>query len=54
MRLLPVLLEACHQVLTPNPVFLLITAYAVKASSLTLGYCALFPDERSCRQYLHG
>jgi 23S rRNA (cytosine1962-C5)-methyltransferase len=35
--LLPVLLEACHQVLSHNPVFLLITAYAVKASSLTLG-----------------
>jgi len=35
--LLPVLLEACHQVLSPDPLFLLITAYAVKASSLTLG-----------------
>jgi 23S rRNA (cytosine1962-C5)-methyltransferase len=35
--LLPVLLEACHQVLSPDPMFLLITAYAVKASSLTLG-----------------
>jgi 23S rRNA (cytosine1962-C5)-methyltransferase len=35
--LLPVLLEACRQVLTPNPLFILITAYAVKASSLTLG-----------------
>ncbi len=35
--LLPVLLEACHQVLSTNPMFLLITAYAVKASSLTLG-----------------
>ncbi len=35
--LLPILLEACRQVLTPNPLFLLITAYAVKASSLTLG-----------------
>lgn len=35
--LLPVLLEACHQVLSPDPMFLLLTAYAVKASSLTLG-----------------
>lgn len=40
--LLPVLLEACHQVLSPDPLFLLITAYAVKASSLTLGTALSF------------
>lgn len=35
--LLPHLLQACRNLLTPKPLFLLITAYAVKASSLTLG-----------------
>jgi 23S rRNA (cytosine1962-C5)-methyltransferase len=34
--LLGSLLEACRQILTPNPLFLIITAYAVKASSITL------------------
>lgn len=37
-KLIPNLLEACQQVLSPNPVFVLITAYAVKASALTLNY----------------
>jgi 23S rRNA (cytosine1962-C5)-methyltransferase len=35
-KLLPDLLEACRQVLSPRPLFVLLTAYAVKASSLTL------------------
>jgi 23S rRNA (cytosine1962-C5)-methyltransferase len=35
--LLPILLDACRQVLSPKPLFILLTAYAVKASSLTLG-----------------
>jgi len=35
-RLLPNLLEACRQVLAPKPNFVLLTAYAVKASALTL------------------
>jgi 23S rRNA (cytosine1962-C5)-methyltransferase len=34
--LLPDLLKACRQVLTPNPLFVLLTAYAVKSSALTL------------------
>lgn len=36
-RLIPNLLEACRQVLSPQPVFVLVTAYAVKASAVTLG-----------------
>ncbi len=35
-KLLPELLQACRQVLSPQPRFVLLTAYAVKASSLTL------------------
>jgi 23S rRNA (cytosine1962-C5)-methyltransferase len=35
-KLLPLLLESCSQVLSKNPRFILLTAYAVKASSLTL------------------
>jgi 23S rRNA (cytosine1962-C5)-methyltransferase len=37
-KLLPTLLEACRQILTPQPVFVALTAYAVKASPLTLYY----------------
>ncbi len=37
-RLLPHLLEACKNVLTPKPLFVVLTAYAVKASALTLQY----------------
>ncbi|MEW6178454.1 MAG: class I SAM-dependent methyltransferase [Chloroflexota bacterium] len=37
-RLLPDLLEACKQVLSERPVFVILTAYAVKASALTLHY----------------
>lgn len=37
-NLLPELLQACRQVLSPQPRFVLLTAYAVKASSLTLYY----------------
>lgn len=37
-KLLPALLQACRQVLSPQPRFILLTAYAVKASSLTLYY----------------
>lgn len=35
-KLLPDLLEACRQVLNQRPLFLVLTAYAVKASSITL------------------
>jgi 23S rRNA (cytosine1962-C5)-methyltransferase len=35
-KLLPNLLEACRQVLAPRPRFVVLTAYAVKASALTL------------------
>ncbi len=34
--LLPDLLKACRAVLTPRPLFLLMTAYAIKSSALTL------------------
>jgi len=37
-RLLPNLLDACKKVLSPNPLFVVLTAYAVKASALTLHY----------------
>jgi 23S rRNA (cytosine1962-C5)-methyltransferase len=37
-KLLPELLQACRQVLSKEPRFLLLTAYAVKASALTLHY----------------
>lgn len=35
-KLLPDLLEACSQVLAARPLFVVLTAYAVKASSITL------------------
>ncbi len=35
-RLLPNLLQACRQILSGHPRFVILTAYAVKASSLTL------------------
>ena len=35
-KLLPTLLNTCKEVLTPSPLFILLTAYAVKASSVTL------------------
>lgn len=37
-RLLPMLLEACKAIFNPEAVFSIITAYAVKASSITLHY----------------
>jgi 23S rRNA (cytosine1962-C5)-methyltransferase len=37
-KLIPTLLEECRLVLNPNPLFVLLTAYAVKASALTLYY----------------
>lgn len=37
-KLLPTLLYACRQVLSPDPQFVVLTAYAVKASALTLYY----------------
>lgn len=37
-KLLPELLQACRQVLASQPRFVLLTAYAVKASALTLHY----------------
>jgi 23S rRNA (cytosine1962-C5)-methyltransferase len=37
-KLLPELLQACRQVLSKEPRFIVLTAYAVKASGLTLHY----------------
>lgn len=37
-KLLPNLLSACRQILSDKPVFIALTAYAVKASALTLYY----------------
>lgn len=37
-KLLPNLLTACRQILSKQPVFIALTAYAVKASALTLYY----------------
>jgi len=37
-RLLPNLLDSCQQVLADQPLFVVLTAYAVKASALTLQY----------------
>ncbi len=37
-KLLPNLLDACRQMLSSQPVFVLLTAYAVKASAVTLYY----------------
>jgi 23S rRNA (cytosine1962-C5)-methyltransferase len=35
-KILPDLLDGCRQILSPQPQFILLTAYAVKASALTL------------------
>jgi 23S rRNA (cytosine1962-C5)-methyltransferase len=35
-KLIPELLDACKRILSPQPVFVVMTAYAVKASSVTL------------------
>jgi 23S rRNA (cytosine1962-C5)-methyltransferase len=35
-RLLPALLQECRQILSPQPLFIVLTAYAIQASSLTL------------------
>lgn len=37
-KILPDLLAACQTILSPNPQFILLTAYAVKASPVTLYY----------------
>lgn len=37
-KLLPDLLNSCRQILSPNPLFVQLTAYAVKASSITMYY----------------
>ncbi len=37
-KLLPALLQDCRALLSPQPAFLVLTAYAVKASALTLHY----------------
>jgi 23S rRNA (cytosine1962-C5)-methyltransferase len=37
-RLIPELLQACRQVMSPQARFVILTAYAVKASALTLHY----------------
>jgi 23S rRNA (cytosine1962-C5)-methyltransferase len=35
-KVIPLLLSSIRQILTPNPAFVILTAYAVKASALTL------------------
>jgi 23S rRNA (cytosine1962-C5)-methyltransferase len=37
-KLLPTLLQACAEILSPHPLFVQLTAYAVKASAATLYY----------------
>ena len=37
-EMLPGLLQACRDILTPEPLFLVITAYAIRASALSLHY----------------
>ncbi len=37
-KLLPDLLDSCRQILSPDPLFVQLTAYAVKASSVTMYY----------------
>ena len=37
-ELFPLLIEACQAVLSPQPVFILVTAYAIRASALSLYY----------------
>lgn len=37
-RLLPALLDACRAILTPRPAFVVLTAYAIQASALTVYY----------------
>ncbi len=37
-KIVPDLLDSCRQILTDQPIFILITAYAIKASALTLFY----------------
>lgn len=37
-KLLPDLLDACRQILSPDPLFVQLTAYAVKASAATMYY----------------
>jgi Predicted SAM-dependent methyltransferases len=37
-KLIPGLLQACQQILDPNPLFVQLTAYAVKASAATMYY----------------
>ena len=36
--MLPKLLESCRDILTPQPLFIVITAYAIRASALSLHY----------------
>ena len=37
-ELMPRLLEACREVLSPRPLFVVVTAYAIRASALSLHY----------------
>jgi len=37
-KYLPDLLDACRAILTPKPLFIQLTAYAVKASAVTMYY----------------
>ena len=53
LEMLPTLLESCRKILTPKPLFIVITAYAIRASSLSLYYLlseamAEFNGETEC------
>jgi 23S rRNA (cytosine1962-C5)-methyltransferase len=37
-KLIPALLESCREILSPEPLFVQLTAYAVKASAITMYY----------------
>lgn len=37
-KLIPALLDACREILSPDPLFVQLTAYAVKASAVTMYY----------------
>lgn len=47
-KLIPNLLQACRQILAPQPDFVVLTAYAVKASAVTL-YYAVNEMMQGCR-----
>lgn len=51
-EMLPILLDACREILSPSPLFFIITAYAIRASALSL-YYALEERVRGLGGYLN-